>query len=224
MLNGWSFNWEGMTAKERRKPRDALGRNPANCLVLQSAFRYQNLEAQPQLSTLSLPRREDSYEQILLNSSIMPIMLYDTSDRRTWMVTALGIIPHMTHVRAFIHKKDFPALCLPALPYITLNGTSVERHRKPYIRTAIWNSMYQKTMTNQGEQSLFRAASPSAVSISMGRTYPAQGRQVRLNSGFITVGLLYKILDFIRWPRCRQTQKLMYEKSEGAPQSAKYPN
>lgn len=68
--------------------------------------------------SLSLPRREDSYEQILLTSSIMPIILYDTSDRRAWMVPALGVILHMIHVWAFLQKKNFPALCLPDLPYI----------------------------------------------------------------------------------------------------------
>lgn len=66
---------------------------------------------------LSLARKEDSYEQVLSHCSNMPMILYDTCDRRAWMVPALGVILHMIHIWASLQKKQFPNLNLPELPY-----------------------------------------------------------------------------------------------------------
>ncbi|KAL9118071.1 MAG: hypothetical protein Q9187_005387 [Circinaria calcarea] len=65
---------------------------------------------------LSLTREERSYEEILSHSSSMPLILYDTSGRRAWMVPALGVILHMIHIWAFLHKDSFPTP-LSELPY-----------------------------------------------------------------------------------------------------------
>ena len=66
---------------------------------------------------MSLTREEHCYEQILSYSSTMPLILYDTSDRRAWMVPALSVILHMIHLWAFLQKKDFPALQIAELPH-----------------------------------------------------------------------------------------------------------
>lgn len=66
---------------------------------------------------LSLTREEHSYEHILSYSSTMPLILYDTSDRRAWMVPALSAIFHMIHIWASVQKKQFPKLPIPDLPY-----------------------------------------------------------------------------------------------------------
>jgi hypothetical protein len=66
---------------------------------------------------LSMTRQERSYEQILSYSSTMPIILYDTSDRRAWMVPALAVILHMIHIWASLQKEKFPTLTIPSLPY-----------------------------------------------------------------------------------------------------------
>jgi hypothetical protein len=66
---------------------------------------------------LSLTREEQSYEQMLSYSSTMPLILYDTFDRRAWMVPALSAILHMVHIWAAVQKKQFPQLCVPELPY-----------------------------------------------------------------------------------------------------------
>lgn len=66
---------------------------------------------------MSLTREEHCYEQILSYSSTMPIILYDTSDRRAWMVPALSVILHMIHIWAFLQKKNFPALRVAELPH-----------------------------------------------------------------------------------------------------------
>lgn len=65
----------------------------------------------------SLTREERSYEDILSYSSSMPLILYDTSDRRAWMVPALGVILHMIHIWASLQKDNFPTMCIPDLPY-----------------------------------------------------------------------------------------------------------
>ncbi len=65
----------------------------------------------------SLTREEHSYEGILSYSSTMPLILYDTSDRRAWMVPALGVILHMIHIWAALQKDSFPAMHFPDLPY-----------------------------------------------------------------------------------------------------------
>ncbi len=67
---------------------------------------------------LSISRKEDSYEQVLSLGSYMPMILYDTSDRRAWMVPMLGVILHMIHIWAFLQKTQFPSLVIPQLPYI----------------------------------------------------------------------------------------------------------
>jgi hypothetical protein len=66
---------------------------------------------------LSLTREEHCYEHILSYGSTMPLILYDTSDRRAWMVPALSVILHMIHIWAFLQKKNFPALRVADLPY-----------------------------------------------------------------------------------------------------------
>ena len=68
---------------------------------------------------LSLARTEDSYEQVLSYSMKMPIVLYDTSDRRAWMVPALGVILHMIHVWGFLRKTDLTTSYIPNLPFTT---------------------------------------------------------------------------------------------------------
>lgn len=65
----------------------------------------------------SLTREEHSYEGILSYSSTMPLILYDTSDRRAWMVPALGVILHMIHIWAALQKDSFPTMHFPDLPY-----------------------------------------------------------------------------------------------------------
>ena len=65
----------------------------------------------------SLTREEYSYEEILSYSSTMPLILYDTSDRRAWMVPALGVILHMIHIWAALQKDSFPTMHFPDLPY-----------------------------------------------------------------------------------------------------------
>ena len=65
---------------------------------------------------LSILRKEDSYEQVLSLESYMPMILYDTSDRRAWMVPMLGVILHMIHIWTFVQKTQFPSLALPQLP------------------------------------------------------------------------------------------------------------
>ena len=66
---------------------------------------------------LSLTREEKSYEQILSYSRTMPLILYDTFDRRAWMVPALSCILHMIHLWAFLQKQKFPMLEIAKLPY-----------------------------------------------------------------------------------------------------------
>lgn len=65
----------------------------------------------------SLTREERSYEDILSYGSSMPTILYDTSDRRAWMVPALSVIFHMIHIWAFHQKQDFPTMHISDLPY-----------------------------------------------------------------------------------------------------------
>jgi hypothetical protein len=65
----------------------------------------------------SLTREERSYEDILSYGSSMPLILYDTSDRRAWMVPALGAILHMIHIWASLQKHNFPTMRVSDLPY-----------------------------------------------------------------------------------------------------------
>ena len=81
---------------------------------------------------LSVRRPEDSYEQILSYSSSMPIILYDTSDRRAWMVPTIGVILHMIHVWACLQKSQFPALSLSNVPYTT-GGHDIGREAQEVV-------------------------------------------------------------------------------------------
>ena len=68
---------------------------------------------------LSILRNQDSYEQILSRGSRLPMILYDTSDRRAWMVPWIGVILHMVHVWLSLQKENFPSLeLLQRPPYV----------------------------------------------------------------------------------------------------------
>ena len=78
----------------------------------------------------SLTREEDSYEGILSHGSDMPLILYDTSDRRAWMVPALGVILHMIHIWAILQKDSFPELHLSDMPFANPSSDIGQEARK----------------------------------------------------------------------------------------------
>lgn len=49
------------------------------------------------------------YEQALAYCSVLPVILYDTLSHRAWMVPALSVILHMTHIWYHNFKDDFPS-------------------------------------------------------------------------------------------------------------------
>jgi hypothetical protein len=58
------------------------------------------------------------YEQALAHLSKLPVILYDTFDRRAWMVPALSVIFHMVHMWFLIFRDYFPS-AIERLPYAT---------------------------------------------------------------------------------------------------------
>ncbi|KAH0556064.1 hypothetical protein GP486_005996 [Trichoglossum hirsutum] len=56
---------------------------------------------------IRIQRNSNSYDQMLSFSSNIPVILYDTSDQRAWMVPALGVIYHMVHVWFSQHRDSF---------------------------------------------------------------------------------------------------------------------
>jgi hypothetical protein len=65
-----------------------------------------------------IPRDFGPYEQALAHCTKMPVILYDTLDRRAWMVPAISVIFHMVHIWFHKFRDHFPTK-IERPPYVT---------------------------------------------------------------------------------------------------------
>lgn len=68
--------------------------------------------------------KANSYEGIMEALKVQPVLLYDTSDRRGWLVPAINVVLHMIHMRMRIWKISKPTNAIPFVE--NLAGGSVD--------------------------------------------------------------------------------------------------